>query len=350
MTFWDFLCEFIEKGGLAWTLLVIALGGVFQLIAHPQVVKEWNVQITMWIAAIAPKKRKSAFEKRLNLTIDSVKTKFDESAPPLMKKFLPYDLKVEWVDENETPESFFDNNQVVVYVHSYKDESQQVIGILHSYCSKGFAQKPKIYMPSSVSKSSDMIITQKLAQYAGHNIYDYFNREYIPELLKKDRTFVAVFEKLRKIDTDGLFLPVLLNEIDKYANRIYPSVPSQEIMNPIIHLMDFIYNIVARAPGDLVPLTFCENEIKVRIILAVSDFSYCIDKPVQDAEATIKNRSVNTIYVLATGSKMNFAKDIADAIYKRNPQDVFEPIETNYKRYTKTPSGADSICFEINLR
>jgi len=97
-------------------------------------------------------------------------------------------------------------------------------------------------------------------------------------------------------------------------------------------------------------LTFCENEIKVRIILAVSDFSYRIDKPVQDAEATIKNRSVNTIYVLATGSKMNFAKDIADAIYKRNPQDVFEPIETNYKRYTKTPSGADSICFEINLR
>ena len=68
MTFWDFLCEFIEKGGLAWTLLVIALGGVFWLIAHPQVVKEWNVQITMWIAAIAPKKRKSAFEKRLNLT------------------------------------------------------------------------------------------------------------------------------------------------------------------------------------------------------------------------------------------------------------------------------------------
>ena len=32
MTFWDFLCEFIEKGGLAWTLLVIALGGVFGLL------------------------------------------------------------------------------------------------------------------------------------------------------------------------------------------------------------------------------------------------------------------------------------------------------------------------------
>lgn len=350
MTFWDFLCVFVYQGGLAWTLFAITLCGIIWLVAHPQVVKEWNVQITMWIAAIAPKKRKKAFEKRLNLTIDSAKVKFDESAPPYMKKFLPYDLKVEWVDENESVESFLDNKQIVVYVHSYRDEAQQAVGILHSYCSKGFAPKSKVYMPSSVSKSSDIIITQKLAQYAGHNIYDYFNREYVPELLKRDRTYVAVFEKLRKVDRDGLFLPVLLNEIDKYANKIYPSVPSPEVMSTIIHLMDFIYAIVARAPGDLVPLTFCENEIKVKIILAVSDFSYGIDKPVQEAETAIQNRSVNTVYVLATGSKIDFARDIAKAIYKRNPQDVFEPVETNYKRYTKAPSGADSICFEINIR
>lgn len=350
MTFWDFLCRFIDKGGLAWTLLVLALMSVVWLIAHPQVVKEWNVQITMWIAAIAPKKRKKAFAKRLNLTIDSTKTKFDESAPPLMKKFLPYDLKVEWVSESETPDSFYDNNQVVIYVHSYKDEAQQVVGILHDYCTKGFAQKAKLYMPSSVSKSSDMIITQKLVQYAGHNIFDYFNREYIPELLKQDRTFVAVFEKLRRVDTDGLFLPVLLNEIDKYANKIYPSTPSPENMNVIIHLMDFVYRVVARAPGELVPLVFCESGIRVRIILAISDSADGIDKPVNDAETAIKDQSVNTIYVLATGSKIDFAKDIANTIYKRNPQDVFEPVETNYKRYTRTAIGSNSICFEINLR
>ena len=114
--------------------------------------------------------------------------------------------------------------------------------------------------------------------------------------------------------------------------------------------MDFVYQIVARAPGELVPLTFCESEIRVRIVLAISDWADGIDKSVKDAESAIKDRSVNTIYVLATGSKIDFAKDIANTIYKRNPQDVFEPVETNYKRYTRTVSGADSICFEINLR
>ena len=83
MTFWDFLCVFIYNGGLAWTLLAIAIVGIVWLIAHPQVVKEWNVQVSLWVAAIAPRKRKTAFEKRLNLTIDSAKIKFNESAPPL---------------------------------------------------------------------------------------------------------------------------------------------------------------------------------------------------------------------------------------------------------------------------
>lgn len=139
MTFWDFLSVFIEKGGLAWTLLIFSVGGILWLIAHPNVVKDWNVQISMWVAAIVPKKRKSAFEKRLNLTIDSAKTKFNESAPTFMARFLPYDLKVDWVDENDTIESVLGDKQIIVYVPSYKNEAQQAVGVLHSYCSEGFA-------------------------------------------------------------------------------------------------------------------------------------------------------------------------------------------------------------------
>lgn len=220
MTAWDVVNKFIEKG-LSWTLLIGAIVVILWLLSHPQTVREWNTQITMWIAAFAPKKRKKAFEKRLCMTIDAAKIKFDESAPPALKKFLPYDLKVEWVSEAETTDSFFEDNQVVVYVNSYKDEVKQAVGILHNYCAKGFGQNAKTYMPSSVCKSSDLIVTQKLAQYAGRNIYDYFNREYIPEQLNADKTFVAVFNKLRKIDKDGLFLPVLFNEVDKYASRVF---------------------------------------------------------------------------------------------------------------------------------
>lgn len=54
--------------------------------------------------------------------------------------------------------------------------------------------------------------------------------------------------------------------------------------------------------------------------------------------------------MLATGLKTQYANDIATKIYERNPQDVFEPVVTRYKRYTRRPSGMDSICYEINTR
>ena len=350
MTFWDLVNKFFEKGGIAWILLLAALAGMCWLIAHPDVVKGWNVNITMWVAGFVPKKRKRAFERKLNWTIDSAKKRFSESSPPFMRKFLPYDLKVQWVDGNDSIESIIDNKQIVVYVPSYKNEVQQAVGVLHNYCTTGFAEKAKLYMPTDAKKASDVIITQKLAQHAGHNVYDYFNREYLPELLKKDKSYAIIFDKLQKIDRDGLFIPILLNEIDKYANRIHPAPASPVIMDTIIHLMNFIYKIVSRDAGEIVPLTFSEGGIRIRIILAISDALYDTEKPIEDTDELIQSRSVDTIYVLATGFKMGNAREIAEGIYNRNPMDLYEPIETNYKRYTRRPDGKDSICFEINLR
>ena len=62
MTFWDVVSKFIDKG-LSWTLLIGAIVVILWLLSHPQTVREWNTQITVWIAAFAPKKRKKAFAR-----------------------------------------------------------------------------------------------------------------------------------------------------------------------------------------------------------------------------------------------------------------------------------------------
>ena len=350
MTFWDFLCWFWEKGGLAWTLLLLAAVGFVWVLGHPEKVKEWNVMFSVWKAGFVPKKRKRAFEKKLKFTIETTKDRFSKAAPAFMSRFLPYDLKVEWVDENDTMESVVDEKQIIVYVPSYMDEIKQVVGVLHNYCVTGFAQKAKIYMPNNAQKASDILITQKLAQHAGYNVFDYFNRYYLSELQSRDEACARVLDQLKKVDVDGLFLPVLLNEIDKYANSIYPTEPSPETMDTVMRFMNFIYRIATRERGEIVPLVFCEDQIKVKIILAVSDMDFDTERPEKDADNAIQAHSVNTIYVLATGRKMAYAREIAEGIYKRNAMDVYDPVETEYKRFTRRPQGADSICFEINVR
>lgn len=347
----DFLVEFYEKGGVSWTLLLIAVGFILWLLAHPNIVKEWNVIISTWIAGFVPKKRKKAFEKRIDLTIESVKTKFKETMPDFAHKFLPLGLKVEWVSESETIESVVNDKQIIVYVPSYNDETQQTIGILHNYCTVGFAEKSKIYMSDSEKDASDLIMTEKLVKHAGAHIFDYYNRVYRPDVINKNRNLAIAYDRLKKIDTDGLFIPVFLNEIDKFANRIYPASPTPEIEATIDKFSSFLCTIVSRNTGEMVNLTFAEGGINIRIVLAISDYSRLhIKKVIETIEKHIKDSKIKTIYVLASGSKTRYANEIATKLYERNPQDIFKPIVTQYKRYTRRIDGMDSICFEIDCR
>lgn len=348
MTVWDFLSQ-ILKAGIPWIIVILLVATIIWLVAHPNVVKEWNVNFSTWYAKYNPKKRKKVFEKRIDLTVGAARDKLAESLPQFMKRFLPYGLQIEWVDGEEDISSVISDSQIIVYVSSYKDEIKQSIGVLHNYCTKGFVPKAKIYMSSRTKDATDLVVTGKLAQSAGPHVYDYFNREYVPEIEKKNKNFAVAYKNLKKIDIDGLFIPVYMNEIDKYANDIYPVDPSQETSDTITDFGNFILNIVEKQPNEEVDLIFNKNGIKIMIVLAISD-SGDINKHILSIENHIKKQDINTIYVLATGSKIKYATEIANQVYERNPQEVYEPIVSNYTRYTRKRFGNNAICFEINLR
>ena len=351
MSVFDFIVNFFKKLGVSWTLLLIAVAFIFWIFAHPNVVKEWNVIFSTWIAGFIPKKRKKTFEKRIDLTIESVKTKFKETMPDFAHRFIPFGLKVKWVSESETIESVVNDNQIIVYVPSYNDEAQQTIGILHNYCSVGFAEKAKIYMSNSEKDASDLIMTEKLVKHAGTHIFDYYNRVYRPDVIKKNRNLAAAYDRLKKIDTDGLFIPVFLNEIDKFSNRIYPATPTPEIEATIDKFSSFLCTIASRNTGEMVNLTFTEGGINIRVVLAISSYSRLhIKNIIKEIEEYINGSTIKTVYVLASGSKTWYANEIATQLYERNPQDIFMPIVTRYKRYTRQLDGIDSVCFEINCR
>ena len=80
--------------------------------------------------------------------------------------------------------------------------------------------------------------------------------------------------------------------------------------------MDFIYGIASHTLGDDTKLTFRENGINVKVILAISDSAYSnIQVPVEVAQKVIDEKLVDTLYILATGSKIHFAKDIANLAF-----------------------------------
>lgn len=342
-TIWDFL---YDKG----ILFLVIFGFIiftFFMFTHPKIIKEWNAIVTNWMAKWIPKKRKSAFEKNLSIIIDTAKDNFIKESPQFFQKFLPYDLKVEWVNKDEEAGTIFNGKQVVVYVPDYKNETNQTISVIHNYCVKGFAEKAKMYMGEDTKIATDLVLTRKIVQLSSPHIYDYFSREYIKTMYRENPTFNAVYNGLCLIDNDGLFIPLLMNEIDKFAAKLHPIEPNEEIASIIVKFTQFIYKIANRKQNENSNTIFV-NGIKIRIILAVSKETLDITNAIKAMKGDLKRNIINSFYVLASESMRPYAKEIVNTIIKDCPDRIKIASETHYRRI-KGLRFLDSVCYELSI-
>ena len=357
-TGWDFLSIVIQRG-IPWVIAVVAICVIGYIISHPGVAKEWNVFISTVIARIVPRKRKKTFERRIDLTLQKARDGIKQAMPEYVERFLPYSLQIEWVESNANDtldesniESVIKDKQIILYVPSYRNEEKQAVNIMYNFCRKGFAQKPKCYMKDEDCKATDLLITGKLAQNAGSHVFDYYNRVFIREMLQSDTTFKRSYDELKKIDVDGLFLPIFINEVDKYASRIYGSTIDTKTTRVIDHFKDYLLRIIEKNQDEDVELNFVEDGIAVHIELAVGNFATTkrIEGVIDKLEKLINKGTVSTIYILASGNKRSSANEIATGLEERVVQDIYEPRFTQYKRYTGFNGGVESICYEIDIR
>lgn len=353
-TRWDVLHEIFSKG-FPWLLVVAGAVLIGYIVAHPNVANEWNVFFSTLIAKYVPRKRKKTFERRVDLTLQKARSGIKQSMPEYVQQFLPYSLKVEWVEPNneeESIDSIKKDKQIILYVPSYKDEEKQSVNIMYNYCMKGFAEKPKCYMKDADRKASDLLMTGKLAQNAGPHVFDYYNRVFVNEMLQTDAVIKSSYEELKKIDVDGLFLPIFINEIDKYAGRIYGTGDNSKPIQVIDRFKQYLLRIISKKQEENVELDFDEDGISVHIELAVGKdvTGKKIDRIIDKLETLINKGKISTIYVLASGAKMESANTIVTGLEERVVQDINEPKVTQYKRFTRMSEGKESICFEINVR
>lgn len=353
-TVWDILYEFLVKG-MPWVLLVVGIILIGYIIVHPSIANEWNVFFSTLIAKFVPRKRKKTFERRIDLTLQKARSRISQAMPEYVQQFLPYTLKVEWIEptnENEYIESIVQDKQIILYVPSYKGEEKQSVNIMYNYCMKGFADKPKCYMKEEDRKASDLLMTGKLAQSAGPHVYDYYSRVFVNEMLQTDSMIKNSYEELKKIDVDGLFLPIFINEIDKYAGRIYGTGDTSRPIQVIDHFKKYLLRIINKKQDENVELDFDEDGISVHIELAVGRYvtDKRIDGIIDRLESIIEKGKICTIYVLASGTKMESANMIVTGLEERVVQEINEPKVTQYKRFTRMSEGTESVCFEINVR
>lgn len=108
------LSEYIKtngKGSLASgccvIILVYLISNLVYLISNPDKAFKWKSEIQRLFVGVSKAARKGTISNRIRSDIISSTRKVG------LQELAPEDIKIEWV-KNETPESFFEGNQIIV--------------------------------------------------------------------------------------------------------------------------------------------------------------------------------------------------------------------------------------------
>ncbi|MHB1154648.1 MAG: hypothetical protein ACYCWE_09055 [Eubacteriales bacterium] len=315
------------------------------LIIHPETVYSWNASIALKFAADNPEKRKRAFEMKLNNAVSPILMLLKKAYPSIKKTFAPYSLKTHWVDDDI--DSLLKDSRAVLYVNDTNDVLKQTVSLVYTMMEKGFSETVKNNMSDCSRRAIEAFITQKVLQNNTAYIYDHIFYEYLPEELRKSRSAAMTFENLKRLDKQGLYIPILLGELERYCGAYYPYTYNSDIVNIIREFIKFVYILAKKTAGETVPSSFFRGELRIRIIILFNGSAETsIDNIIFHIKDDIANY-INTVYVIATGSRVEIAESAANKIYKRYEGYFSEPKKISYTRYGNRPNGAYAACYEL---
>ncbi len=332
--------KILLANGWTWTTLLI--GVIVFIFLNPEKVQIWSALIWQALTIINSKWDKKAvandIQGRLTLGCKGISQIGSDA--------LPYGIKVEWVEETD-PESFIEKKEVVVCLNYHRNKDRNLSKAVISFINKGLLPRAKKYSDCKLMLSSDLLAAKKILIHGAEEALDLYQKEILDPALK-DLVVEKWFKELCIVDDNGLYSYVLIKELVRMGNKLYPRHPSLEISEEVNEFVEFLYKIASKEKGIDVDLSFEGKFIQTSVVLvaddSVTDF-YGIDPYVKRVRSLLR-KGISSVYLCAWGTKVSLAKSVEEQI--RSDKNIYSIIP---RRYRPTKFGTrEAVVIEIIAR
>ena len=346
------LSEYIKtngKGSLASgccvIILVYLISNLVYLISNPDKAFKWKSEIQRLFVGVSKAARKGTISNRIRSDIISSTRKVG------LQELAPEDIKIEWV-KNETPESFFEGNQIIVRMSNQNNPQKNLVKAVCTYVRNGTLKKPKRYLTDPAITACDYILTRKLLLQSSEVALDYYDEHIQPISQIRDKEVLLLIEELGYADRNGMFIPVFLNELKKLANSIYPDPLTDELTKTIKAFLSFLIS-VAKGTGycntQKSDLTYRKGFFRINLAFTASDetlLTHGEELYINKIKSAFEYGRCQTEYLFAIGTKIK----IANAIAKKAQKELgFVRVTKRYYTHIfDTGIKKNAVCIEID--
>ena len=255
------------------------------------------------------------------------------------------DLSIEWVNTDQHGQVRLEPGKAIVLLKYNKDNTQNIINTAAAYVHKTLLFNSKAYMDKGIHTAIDFTVIREFLNKTSQK--NYIVTQFIESCSDDIDLYSDAFQKVIKVEDEGLLTRVLLREYAVWGNKLAGKPRSLEYVRESKQFLDFIYNIASRDFDELTPLVYSDKTIKVAVLL-VAKYDTYTEKGIEPYVRRIREgfaNGINTFYLLARNDKIEILNQVYGEIIATGNYNLLNGPEVY-----KDNIGRDNICYCIEIR
>jgi len=253
---------------------------------------------------------KKAVEKRIENTIEAASKKINNEGVIV----LPHGIDIKWVEPMER-DAFLKEGKVVVCLESSYNEARNLARAMMLYVADDLIRESQRFINPRITRSLCFAIARKLLMLDKRlEALKCLNDEFIEPEANKERKIREYVMAMEKMDEQGYLSRILLREFSQLDAKLSPALTNSDAMSESETFTRFLGNFVQREREENVQLAHNRKVLKIDLMpIARSLLEFNVSNYIKAASISFDN-GINTIYVLAWGFNIPWAKSAVKAI------------------------------------
>lgn len=255
------------------------------------------------------------------------------------------ELSIEWIKTDNHGNVRLKPGKAIVLLKYDKDNTQNIINTTSAYIHKTLLINTKHFLDQGIKNAIDFAVIREFLKKTPQK--NFIVTQYINTCTNEIDQYSDAFEKVIKVEDEGLFTRLLLREYAIWGNKLIGKIRSEELVNESKEFLDYIFNIASREFDELTPLVFNNKNLKVAILLVAKYDTYA-EKGIEPYVRRIREgfaNGINTFYLLARNDKIDILNNVYGEIISSGNYNLL-----NGPEIYKDNLGRDNICYCIEVK
>jgi hypothetical protein len=224
-------------------------------------------------------------------------------------------VNIEWAKVDEPANHFFDENRVVIRLHSQERQDRNLMTASMFYISDTLVRRAKRYLSKRQARSVDLYAVDRLLTKTAPGAADLLHEEILGPECDADHELADLLVEYQRIDRRvNAFFPIFIRELNYLAQKVVVKPKGGQLHADVNSLHRFLVRYADRYVGEDIPVGVEGRFLRCAVVIIAKSVKRLIGnrEPYLRHLRALNTAGHETIYLVGAATREN--REFIDAI------------------------------------